>query len=158
VLAGEGHVLLGPQAPHQLEELAGPRVPLGLVALGVAVRGEVVLARHDVDQQASAGQLVERPGRRGEVRRLPVARPDRDQRLEGRRPGGQRGRDREGVRPAPPGAEERAGPAVVLGEPGQLGQAVEAVVSLDGVVPAVTGIDLVRDVPEESHGNQLMFT
>src|SRR4051794_21977048 len=62
VLTGERHILLGPQSPYQLEELLRPRVPLRLVALAVAVRREIVLARHDVDQQPPAAQLVECAG------------------------------------------------------------------------------------------------
>ena len=82
VLAPERDVLLGPQPPHDLEELLGPGIALRLVALGVAVGREVVLAADDVDQDASAAEVVERGGGAGEVGRLPVAGPDRDQRLE----------------------------------------------------------------------------
>lgn len=151
VLAVVRHVLLGPQSPYQLEKLLRTGVALRLIALAVSVRGEIVLARDDVDQQAPAAELVE--GARGgcEVRGLPVPRADCGQRLEGRRPRSEGGRDGESIRPAPSGAEQRTGPPVVLGEPRQLGQPLDAVVPLDGIVPAMAGSNLVRDVPEQSH-------
>ncbi|SDT58160.1 hypothetical protein SAMN04489716_4652 [Actinoplanes derwentensis] len=44
VVAVEGDVLLGPQSAGELEEFAGAGVALGLVAFGVAVSGDSVLA------------------------------------------------------------------------------------------------------------------
>jgi hypothetical protein len=88
VLAGEGDVLLGPQSADELQELLGACVSLSLVALAVPVRRQVVLPRHDVDQQPPVAELVQGRRRRREVRWLPVARSDRGQGLEGRSTGG----------------------------------------------------------------------
>ena len=44
------------------------RVAIGLIAYGVAVRGEAFLARDDVDPDAAAGEVVQCRGGLGEVR------------------------------------------------------------------------------------------
>nr|BFF22467.1 hypothetical protein GCM10025732_04320 [Glycomyces mayteni] len=149
VLARVGDALLGPEAPHDLHELPGAGVAVGLVALAVAVRGEVVLPGDDVDEDAAAGEVVQGGGGGREVRGAPVAGADRDEGLEGGGPGGERGGDGERVGPAPARAEERAAPAVVLQGLGVAGEGVQAVVALHGVVAAVPGAGLVGDVPEE---------
>ena len=154
VPSAERDAFLGPQPPDELHELPGPGVPLGLVALGVAVRREVVLAAHDVDQDPAPAQLVECRGRAGKVSGLPVARPDRDQRLEPGRAGRQRGGHRERVGTAPAGAEQCSGPPVVLGTLRELGGQVQARPLVRLVVAAMASLDSVRDVPEEfsAHG------
>ena len=58
MLAVEGDVLLGPQPADELHELPGAGVAVGLVALGVAVGRQVVLAGDDVDQDPAAGEVV----------------------------------------------------------------------------------------------------
>lgn len=149
VLAGEGDVLFGPEPAYQLEELLRSRVPLGLVALTVPVRREVVLAGHDVDEQAAATELVQRGRRRREVRGVPVPGPDRHQWLERRRTGGQCGRDRQGVGTTPPSPEQGTTPPVLLGQLGQFSQPLQAVMPRLRVVPPMTRRDLIRDVPEK---------
>ena len=139
VLAVVGDVLLGPQPADDLDELLGTGVTVGLVALAVAVGAEVVLAGHDVDQHPAAGEMVQGRGGGGEVRRPPVAGPDRDQRLERRRPRGQGGGDGEGVRASPAGAEQRPVPAVLLERGGVLGEGVQAVVVVGDASPRWPG-------------------
>ena len=151
VLTVEGDVVLGPVAAYEPHELPGAGVAVRLVALVVAVLRLVVRAAHDVDLHPAAAQLVERGGRRGEVGRGPVARPDRDERVERRGGRGERRGQREGVRSLPPGADQRTTPAVVLHQPRHVGQPRQAVVPVDGRVRAVAGGDLVGDVPEELH-------
>ncbi len=149
VLAAERDVLLRPQPARELHELPGPGVALGLVAFRVAVRGEVVLAADDVDQQAALAQVIQRGRRAGEVGGLPVARPDRHQGLERGGAGGQRGGHGEGVGTAPAGADQRPGPAVLLDDPGQVGGPAEAGPAVRDIVAAMARLDRVRDVPEE---------
>jgi hypothetical protein len=114
VLTPVGDVLLGPQFADELDEFLGAGVTMSLVALAVSVRSEVVLPGHNVDPDPATRQVIE--GRRGgrEMGRPPVAGPDRDERLEGRRPGGERRGDGECVRATPTGAEQRTLPAVIL--------------------------------------------
>jgi hypothetical protein len=148
VLAGEGDVLLGPQPAHQPHELAGAAIALGLIALRVAVGGEIVLAGDDVDPHPAAAEFVE--GRRGggEVGWAPVAGADRHQRLEAGGASGERGGDGEGVGPAPAAADQGAAPAVPLQRLGVAGQGRQAVGIGAGVAP-VAGAHLIGDVPEE---------
>ncbi len=149
VLAREGDLLLGPQPAHQAHELPGAGVAMRLIALAVAVGGEIILAGDDIDAHAAAGQLVQGGGRGGEVRRPPVARADGDQRFERLGARSQRGGDGEGVGTAPAGAQQGALPAVRLQRPGVAGQGLQAVVVLDRGVAAVARVHLVGDVPEE---------
>jgi len=69
-------------------------------------------------------------------------------------PGGQRGRDGEGIGTFPAGADERALPAVLLERPCLGSERAEAVVAGGGGLAAVAGRRLVGDVPEklEAHG------
>ena len=53
-----------------------------LIAFTVTIRGEVVLARHDVDPHPAASQVVECCGRRRKIGRAPIARPDGNERFE----------------------------------------------------------------------------
>jgi hypothetical protein len=43
---------------------------------------------------------------------------------------------------------------MVLGQPSQLGEPLQAVVPLYGVIAAMPGIDLIRDVPEKLDTHQ----
>jgi hypothetical protein len=119
VPAPERDVFLGPQPPDDLEELFGPGVSLGPVALYVAVSREVVLAAHDIDEETPPAEMVERGGSARKVRRLPVAGPDRHEGLE---PGGA-GREGSGngerVGTAPACANQGPAPAMVLDDPGR---------------------------------------
>ena len=134
---------------------------MGLVAFAVAVRSEVVLARHDIDTHAAAGQVVQRGRSGGEVCRPPIAGADRDERLEGGGPRGERGRDGEGVGPAPAGADQRALPAVLLQRLRVAGQRLQAVVVFDSGIAAVAGFHVVGDIPKKlgcaAHAMGLQF-
>lgn len=120
-----------------------------LVALAVAIGGQIVLARDDVDPHPAASQMVERCRRGSEVRRPPITRPDRNQRLEAGGARGERGRDGERVGTAPAGADERALPAMLFQRLRVAGQRVEAVVVVDGGISAMTCSDVVGNIPEK---------
>ena len=149
VLTGEGDVVLGPQPSYETHELLGARVPLGRIGAGVAVGGQVVEAADDVDQDPAAAELVQGRCRYRKLGRLPVAGANRDQGLEGGGPGGQRGGDGEGVGASPPGAQERAAPAVPFGGAGEVGGVLDGAPAVRRVVAAVARLDGVGDVPEE---------
>ncbi len=95
------------------------------------------------------------------MRRPPIARADRDKRLEGSGPGGERGRDREGIWPSPAGADERALPAMIFQRLRVACQRLQAVVGRGGGIAAVAGFDLVGNVPKEfgiaAHAMGLQF-
>lgn len=149
VVALERHVLLQTQAPDEVNELLGPGIALALVALRVTVGGHVVAAADDVDQEAPATELVKGCRSAGEVGGLPIARTDRDQRLERSGAGGERSGDSERVRAAPPGADQGAGPAVRLGSASEVGGEVEGSPPVLRVVAPMPWLDGVRDVPEK---------
>src|SRR5580658_1206965 len=81
--------------------------------------------------------------------RPPVARTDRDERLERSRPCRERRGHGEGIGAAPTGAEERALPAMLLECLCLAGQRLQAVVVGDAGLAPVAGFDLVGDVPEK---------
>ncbi len=149
MVARKADVLLGPQPPDQAHEFLGAAVAVRLVAFAVAIGGEVVLARDDVDAHASATEVIQRRCGGREVRGPPIAGPDRDQRLERGGPRRERGPHGEGVRPAPAGADQRAPPAVLLERRGVAGQGLKRVVVGRGRIAAMSGADLIGDVPQE---------
>lgn len=156
VLTTVGDVLLGPQLADELNEFLGAGIAMRLIAFGLAVRSEVVLAGHDVYTDPAAGQMVQtrRGGR--EVRRSPVAGPDRDEWLECRRPRGKGGGDGDRVRVTPTGADQCPLPAVVL-EGLRLGaQGFQAVVVDRDGVATVSRRRLIGDVPEELQARGLL--
>ena len=149
VLAGMGDLLLRPEPADEAHELPRAGIALGLVRLAVAIGGEPVLARDDIDPHPAPAQVIQRGGGGGELYRAPVAGADRNERLEPRGPRGQRRRDGEGVRPAPAGADQRALPAVLLHRQGLAGQCLQAVVVPGRGVATGAGRDVGRNVPEE---------
>jgi hypothetical protein len=128
MLAVVTDVLFGPKPADQAHELLGTVVALCLVALLVAIGGEIVEAGDDVHAHASAGEVVERGSSRGEVRGSPVARADRYQRLERPRARRKRGGKSKGIRSAPTRADERSLPAMILECPRMLRQHRQAIV------------------------------
>src|ERR1700753_2030547 len=91
VFAVEGDVLLSPQSTDQLPEFASSVIPARLVEGDVAVRSGVVGSGYHIHQQPAAAELVEGGGGAGEMRGVPIAGTDGDQRGERRGPGGDRG-------------------------------------------------------------------
>ncbi|CPU66377.1 Uncharacterised protein [Mycobacteroides abscessus] len=148
MLARVRDLLLRPQPADDLQELARAGVAVRRVGLAVAVRLLPVGAGHDVDAQPAPAEVVEGRGGGREVGRPPEPGPDRDERLERRGAGGERRRDGERVGTPPARPEQRAREPVALQGVRVARQGVEAVVVLGGVVAAVPGPDLVRDVPE----------
>jgi hypothetical protein len=155
VRTAERHVLLGPQQPDELQELPGPGITLRLVVGDVAVGRQVVLPAHDVDEQPPAAQVIQGGGRAGEMGGLPVAGPDRYQRLEGGGAGREGGGDGERIGTPPARAEQRAAPAVFLHDPGKRRGQAEIRPPARDVIAAVPGLHRVRDVPEELHISSL---
>ncbi len=149
MLAREGHVLLGPQPADQPHELLGAGIAVRLLALAVAIGGQVVLSRDDIHPNPAAAQVVQRGGCGREIGRAPIAGANGDQGLEGGRPGGQRSGDGEGVRTAPARAQQRPPPAMLFERLRVTGQGVKAVVALDRGIASMAGLNLVGDVPEE---------
>lgn len=67
MLAGGGDALLGPQPSYQPHELLGAAIAMGLVALAIAIGGEVILAGDDVDPHPTSGQVIEGRGSGSEL-------------------------------------------------------------------------------------------
>src|ERR1700722_1404444 len=79
MLACECDLLFGPQSAYQPHEFLGTGVAVRLVALAVAIGGQVVLSRYNVDAHAAAAQMIQ-CGRSGcEMCGPPIARADCDE-------------------------------------------------------------------------------
>ena len=161
VLAGERHLLAGPEPAHDREELAAALVALVLVE-EVAVGALLVrlAAGDDVEQQAAPAEVLEGRGHLGGQGRRRQAGAEGDEELEPLRERGEHRGGEPGVLAPGAGRGQRGLEAELLGAAGDLAEVGHAGRAAGGaVLDAVAAADDVASVasvggqePVELHG------